>query len=355
MQCVTARMAAAVVLALAFTTLASAQVVVGSAPRTSSVGNGPHDGLAAGHRPYGVEMSFRRASVLPLPGFEELVYGHDEVIYVDPETFLTRGDIASSETTISGNAGHLTLRLTETATRRLETPEGGTRNAKDGIRRSRLRLPHSALRNRKPGRLAIFVTGRLMAAPEIAPRGTTGSIVLKGLLPGQAQRLGRLLSAAPSAPTGPLLTIVPSETAIAPGSTVTVTVFLSGVADLRGLQVALDVTGGLSGTLVQESVSIAVDRPDYVFGSRPAVSSTDPVSGRLLSALYSGGVVVTEAAYVGTYVFRASPDAQGTFIVNVRTNQETLLRDSKGLAIGFRIGEGAAISLGMAPLPPRRR
>ncbi len=355
MQCVTARMAAAVVLALAFTTLASAQVFVGSAPRTSSVGNDPHGGLAAGRRPDGVEMSFRLASLLPLPGFEELVYGHDEVIYVDPETFLTRGDIASAETTISGNAGYFTLRLTQTATRRLELSEGGRPKVKGGIRRSPFRLPHSVLRSRKPGRLAIFVNGRLMAVSEITPKGTTGSIVLKGLLPGQAQRLGRLFSAAPSAPAGPLLTTVASEATIAPGSAVTVTVFLSGVADLRGLQVALDVTGGMSGALEQESMSIAVDRPDYVFGSRPAVTSTDPVSGRLLSALYSGGVAVTETAYVGTYVFRASPDARGTFIVNVRTNHETLLRDSKGLPIGFRIGDGAAISLGMAPLPPRRR
>ena len=68
-------------------------------------------------------------------------------------------------------------------------------------------------------------------------------------------------------------------------------------------------------------------RQNYVFSGLSNVPALDESGVRLAGALYSGGVNVDTDKYLGTFTFRASVDASGTFTVDFRTT-ETLLRDS---------------------------
>ncbi len=136
---------------------------------------------------------------------------------------------------------------------------------------------------------------------------------------------------------GPILlpadiSLVANPTTIAPGASATVEGFISGASILQAYQVALSVAGGTSGTLDLETLSIDIVRPNYVFAAFPPsdyVIAKDPNGVRLGAALYSHVDPVNTGSnkYLGTFTFRASADASGTFTVDFRT-AETLLRDS---------------------------
>ena len=152
----------------------------------------------------------------------------------------------------------------------------------------------------------------------------------------------------PMAP-GPILlpaaiTLVANPTTIAPGASATVEGFISGASDLRGYQVALSVTGGTSGTLDVETLSIDIVRPNYVFSGLSNVTALDESGVRLGGALYSGGVNTGSNKYLGTFTFRASSDADGTFTVDFRTG-ETLLRDSNMGSITWDSGGSVDITV----------
>ena len=96
----------------------------------------------------------------------------------------------------------------------------------------------------------------------------------------------------------------------------TVEAFLSLITirylqDLRGYQVAVDVTGGTSGTLDFESLNIDILDPEFVF-PYPQYSPTDYVTVgdwtgvRAGAGLYAGSVTGVTVDYLGTFTFRAS-------------------------------------------------
>ncbi len=138
-------------------------------------------------------------------------------------------------------------------------------------------------------------------------------------------------SPTPSIPA--VVSLVVNSSALQSGGLLSVDVYLDNLVDLRGYQVALDVTGGTTGTLSRESVTVDTRHADpqgngdYVFFGSQSVTATDEIGGRLAAALYNGGVSSGSAKYAGTFTFRASMDASGTFNVGVRM-ADTLLRDS---------------------------
>ena len=96
--------------------------------------------------------------------------------------------------------------------------------------------------------------------------------------------------------------------------------------------------------------SSAVNMPlvrcsDYVFGST-AVKVTDQQQFRAAGVMMDGGVDAEAPGYLATYTLRASADAAGTFQVNVKTGDSSLLRDSGALAIPFRPGRGFEVNVG---------
>jgi hypothetical protein len=145
---------------------------------------------------------------------------------------------------------------------------------------------------------------------------------------------------------GPTMTVVPSKRAIVPGGVVTVDVYISDVSDLSVYQTAMKVSGGDTGDLTTENIKIDTKRSDYVFGEAQVIKAEAMHSRQMGAMQMTGSVDVLRPAYLGTYTFRASPDAAGTFEIGLETGKSTFLRNSGGTAIAFRAGKAASVAVG---------
>ena len=148
--------------------------------------------------------------------------------------------------------------------------------------------------------------------------------------PAPAVATERALSRRDSNRPEPVLRLVPSTRSVEPGGAVTVDVFVSGVADLRGYEIALQATGGRGGHLGLESVCVDRERVDYVFNAREAFDVGDVDGQRVVGVMAEGGVESRGQAYLATLTFRASEDAHGKFDINQRDSGDTVLLDSVG-------------------------
>jgi hypothetical protein len=66
-------------------------------------------------------------------------------------------------------------------------------------------------------------------------------------------------------------------------------------------------------------------------------------SARLAATLFSGSVPGTIQKNLGTFTFRASAYASGTFIVTLRPVPETLLRDARSASVTWEPGLSATV------------
>jgi len=122
-----------------------------------------------------------------------------------------------------------------------------------------------------------------------------------------------------------------------------------GAADLRSYQVTVKTSGGTSGELTLSGVIINRQRADFVFGGASAVTAESVISSRLAAVAFDSGVAVSDWAYLGTYVFRPTADAQGDFQVSIGAGKETLLADSSNVTIPFVAGPDARIRVDRRP------
>jgi hypothetical protein len=147
----------------------------------------------------------------------------------------------------------------------------------------------------------------------------------------------------------PRIWLVPSTRTVAPGEAVRFDVYAQGMVDIRGYQVALAVKGGATGVLAPDVVRIDAGRDDYLFSGKAVSAATDTAGSRLAGAVRAGGTTTTKPVFLGSFDFRASPDASGTFQVGFRTT-ETLFRDSGNAA--RRVDATAVISIGVGGATP---
>ncbi len=116
------------------------------------------------------------------------------------------------------------------------------------------------------------------------------------------------------------------------GDLVTVRVFVdTPLADLQSYQLDVGVSGGRRGSL--DLVDVAIDDVrDYVFaGTAAGFRAFNVATSQMLSGLESEGVATFANAYLATYRFRASGDAWGAFVVDVRRDGQTyLIASSQG-------------------------
>jgi len=143
---------------------------------------------------------------------------------------------------------------------------------------------------------------------------------------------------------GNLLRLVPWRTTLRPGETLRVDVYGSSLVDLRGYQVALAVSGGAVGTLEPVAAEVDVDRADYAFRGLGSFPASDGPGARLASALEQGGASPDGEVYLGSFTFRPSGGARGTFEVSFRPD-EVLLRDSAGGALAPQLGAAVQIRI----------
>ena len=124
----------------------------------------------------------------------------------------------------------------------------------------------------------------------------------------------------PTAPTNAdnvSLVVVSSKTVVEPQEEFVVDVFVRGAVNVHTFQTKLLIRGGDAGSLDCTDIWINADRSDYVFYNLQQAAAVDQKRGRLGAVLFGGGADATGSAYLGTYTFRASPNAVGTFIMSV--------------------------------------
>lgn len=246
-------------------------------------------------------VSFRLASTSTQSGYEHMSVRGGEDFYVSSEVLFTQEQVVSIKTVDARNGQALELTL---------TPEAANK-----------------LRNASADRLAIISQGRLMAAPRVDTINSDGVARVTDLSPEQVTRLSRMIRNREAVQAGAILQVVPREASGSAGSLFTFDVFIRSATSLRTYQVALNVTGGNSGSLTREEAWIDVDRADYIFGSAQAIKAVDEVGGRMGAVLMDGAIQAAGSVYIGTFAFRASDDADGTFDVRARSNGDTFISD----------------------------
>ncbi|MGB2987976.1 MAG: hypothetical protein WBE26_19075 [Phycisphaerae bacterium] len=266
-------------------------------------------------------ISFRLAATTAVRSYEEMTVGRSETVYVAPQAALSGDEVAFAEAMDSSKGNAIDMALADGVAGRLAA----------------MMKKHGA------DRLAVFVGDKLVATGSLKVDAAGNRAVLSGVPSVHADRLIRVLNGL--APTGPTVTVVPSQSNVQPGEAVKVDAFVNGVSDLRVYQMGLSVTGGTKGRLVMEDAVIAT-RGDHVFGTAKKIDAVDKTSGLMGAMLFDSSVEVVKPAYLGTYMLRASADAAGTFDVNVHMDHSSFLRDSKNWSIGFYPGPAATITVG---------
>ncbi len=126
-----------------------------------------------------------------------------------------------------------------------------------------------------------------------------------------------------------------SRRAMRPGDQVSVRVFVDNpLSDLQSYQLDVEASGGRRGQLELVEISID-DRWDHVFSQEPDTFEAFNLSrGQMLQGMTNlKGVATSGQGYMATYTYRASDDAVGTFVVDVRPDVETFLVASNNRGI----------------------
>lgn len=263
-------------------------------------------------------MSFRLASASPIRDYDPVTF-NGSTLFVSRDTAFTNLEVVSAA--LNDASTGLELKLTDAVVASLS---GGAR-VETG------------------DQLAVYIGRRLVAAGSFDPLTSDGRTVLSGLPSTLAGRLANLLAREASVFHGAVFVAVPSRSHAFPGETITVDAYIENARDVGAYQVKLTTGGGETGSLTLEDLSVD-DRADSIFGSS-AIKATDSTQFRLLGALMGGGVDADSRAYLGSFILRLSPDATGTFTVNVEAGQETILTDSNAVAIPHRMASAATITV----------
>jgi outer membrane protein assembly factor BamB len=113
----------------------------------------------------------------------------------------------------------------------------------------------------------------------------------------------------------------PRDERIRSGGAVVVDVYLeNALPDLRGYQLHLGVRGGHSGDLVLADMTIQ-DRPDHVFAGLGYWSAFNRRTAQMVAGLDSAGVATGAQAYLASFMIRSSPDAEGTFAIELLADE----------------------------------
>lgn len=137
---------------------------------------------------------------------------------------------------------------------------------------------------------------------------------------------------------GVRLAVAAGGDALKPGERVEVRVYAQDpLAELRGYQLHLAASGGTRGRL--ELVDIEVEPARDPFRGRPdAHIERNIARGQMLSLLAEGSRSTPRRAYLATFTYQASPDAAGTFLIDVlhdAAGDQTFLvaRDADAFAV----------------------
>lgn len=268
-------------------------------------------------------VSMRWASMTPVAGYEAMMLDGEKTVYVAKVATLSGQEIREARTIDSRTGKDLVLNLTGPATTRFD----------------------EQWKKHRGESLAVVSGGSLLAVGAVSFNAASSAILMSGLSSPHATRVTQLWGKANPVAGGPTITVVSSQRKIAPGDTVAVDVFISGVPDLRVYQVTLAVDGGTNGSLERRQAVVDTSRSDYVFRNQQKLDAADQTLGRLGGILFGKGVKAIQKNYVGSYVFAASPDASGEFTLKARVDSSSILMDSNNRQFGF-VSNPATITVG---------
>ncbi len=268
-------------------------------------------------------VSVRWASTTPVAGYEAMMLDGNKTIYVAKIATLSGREIREARAIESRTGKDVVLSMTGPATTRFN--EQWKKHRGDSV--------------------AVVSGGRLLAVGAVSFNAASNSFLMSGLSSPHAMRVTQLWGEAKPVAGGPTITVVASQRRIAPGGTVVVDVFISGVPDLRVYQVTLAVDGGTTGTLARRQAVVDTSRSDYVFRNQQKLDAADQTMGRLGGILFGKGVKAIQKSYVGSYTFAASPDASGEFTFKARVDSSSILMDSNNRQFGF-VSNPATIKVG---------
>jgi hypothetical protein len=131
----------------------------------------------------------------------------------------------------------------------------------------------------------------------------------------------------------------------------------SGLEALRGYQLHIGLRGGRRGRLELEDIIVDASRRDYAFAETPATWSA---FNREIAQMYAGledgeGTPVEAGAYLATFVYRASRDARGDFVAEVRYDGSTLFPEDRTFLFGRHAGPVAVSATTPARITIRGR
>ena len=160
---------------------------------------------------------------------------------------------------------------------------------------------------------------------------------------------------AASAPAIATLDASESQGIIAPNQYVTVDVFGSSISDLRAYEVSTTVTGGTSGSLALVDTYINEAHASYVFkdlriynGEQNTYVATDLAGRRFAAVAVWGSANPTGSVYLGTFKYRASSDASGTFTITPVSSGAMLL-NSSNVDVGVASAANATVAITSFP------
>ncbi len=300
------------------TVLAAALVGVGVVGQASA--GRPTDAQRAGKQ----VVSFRLAATNPTPGFEAMTIG-DRTVYVSAQEALSASQVAATDTISTRTGSDVSLSLKNEAAGRL-----GTMAANLGA-----------------DQLAVFAGGTLLSVGRLSLNVEEGLATITGLSSDQALEVTRAIRGKSPVQVGRTIAVVASRGTIQAGEAVTLEIFVrGGISDVRAYQIALTTSGGTTGQLTTSNLWMDSERTDYVFVGQEKLDAVDRSGGRMGGVMLSGGTGAMQRAYLGSYTLEASADASGTFTVNIRTQDTSLVAATGSRFIEFASGPDAVITVG---------
>ncbi len=257
-------------------------------------------------------VSFRLASGAALAGFTPQLTTGGDTIFVTSQNLFTMADVHDLSSSRVRDAQVVVMTLAPGISEKMAMAAGKTGT----------------------NLVAMIRGGRVVTVGSIEAIGVDQA-TLSGFNIGEVTRLLRMIARKGSPGEAAMVTVVSrSETAVA-GGTITVDVYLSNVAGLQTYQFALDVSGGTSGTLSRDRGEVDVTNAEFVFGTDQVIQAVDEAYGRFGATLFRGSTHVIGQKYVGSYTYQVSPDASGSFTIEVNASRVSFLTDTAGEEIPF--------------------
>jgi len=154
-------------------------------------------------------------------------------------------------------------------------------------------------------------------------------------------RDGNLASSLPVAQ----LRLRPSRTRVAVGGLVSIDVYLDNAVELRGYQLAVDVSGEVPGSARLIESVVDATRVDFVFADEPHYATKDLNRGRLAAATLTQQFQATSGAYLGTFVFQVSRQASGVLEFALRTGEESILLINAATGMELSVPPGIVVEV----------